>query len=75
MIARNDLEQIINGYSAECRIRRIKPRFSGLAERLNISVQTLYNANSGQYNGRPYGDKPSINRCISNDDFDLIRGL
>lgn len=75
MIARQEIKSAIDLYTTKCQASQKQPCLYGLSFVLGVSFRTLYNVRDGTYNGKKYGDKPTASRCISNDDFDLIRGL
>lgn len=73
MIDSTDLMRIVEAYAMRCQDTQHKPEYQALAVMLGISARTIKNVLAGAYNGTEYGDKPSCNRCICNDDFQIIR--
>lgn len=69
------LRSLIADYLRECELCNKIPLKSDVSELLGINARTLYNVRMGSYNGNAYGKKESYNRCISNCDFPVIRGI
>ena len=76
MINSIELQNSIDRYKNECEQRNKAPTFHGLASVIGVCTQTICNVNNGCYaSGKPYTSKPSVKRCIDNNDFELITGL
>lgn len=72
----NGLQTSITDYKRICELEHKKPTYNGLGTYLGISGQTIRNVVSGYYKGNmTYTDRPHVNRCIYNDDFEIVRSL
>lgn len=76
MIQTHNLVLTIDLYTLDCMKQKTKPTIKGLASALNTTPSTIFNILRGSYNqGHEYSNKPSPNRLVSNNDFELIREL
>lgn len=70
-----ELTRVVEDYLDDCYLRNKKPSYLSLSKALGTTVGTVRNVNLGSYNGVPYSNKPSYNRVIDNNDFEIIQNV
>ena len=76
MINTTELQNGVQIYLERCRTENRKPSYTGLALMIGTSSQTISNVVHGTFNGgHEYTATPHPNRCIDNNDFELVQGL
>ena len=71
----SEITQAVEDYLDDCYLRNKKPSYLSLSKALGTTVGTVRNVNLGSYNGVPYSNKPSYNRVIDNNDFEIIQNV
>ena len=73
MIETDVLHSLVGVYLSYCMDGQQKPTQKGIAACLGVSQSTISNVVRNSFNGHTYTDRPQINRCINNNDFEFIK--